>query len=62
MKRYNIILIQMVDYVKTNPRLQGIILVFNFHQLKLPMNIKTFIKLLCNVFPRADFWRHVALV
>jgi len=55
-------LIQMVDYIKSNPGLQGIVIVFNFHQPKLPMNIKTLIKLLCNVFPRADFWRHVALV
>ncbi|KAG4085979.1 P-loop containing nucleoside triphosphate hydrolase protein [Neocallimastix lanati (nom. inval.)] len=55
-------LIQMVDYIKSNPGLQGIVIVFNFHQPKLPMNIRTLIMLLCNVFPRADFWRHVALV
>ena len=55
-------LIQMVDYIKSNPGLQGIVIVFNYHQPKQPMNIKTLIKLLCNVFPNADFWRHVALV
>jgi len=52
----------MVDYIKANPGLQGIVIVFNSHQPRLPMNIKTLIKLLCNVFPGADFWNHVALV
>ena len=55
-------LIQMVEYIKSNPGLQGIITVFNFHQLSLAMYIKTLIKLLCNVFPRVNFWSHVALV
>ncbi|OUM59779.1 hypothetical protein PIROE2DRAFT_63558 [Piromyces sp. E2] len=53
---------QMVDYIKENPGLQGIVIVFNYHCPRLPMNIKTLIKLLCNVFPDADFWKHVALV
>jgi GTPase SAR1 family protein len=55
-------LIQMVEYIKSNPGLQGIIIVFNFHQPRLAMYIKTLIKLLCNVFPGGNFWSHVALV
>ena len=49
----------MVDYIKKNPGLQAIIIVFNFHQPRLALYIKTLIKLLCNVFPGANFWSHV---
>ena len=52
----------MVEYIKSNPGLQGIIIVLNFNQPRLAMYIKTLIKLLCNVFPGANFWSHVALV
>ncbi|OUM59777.1 hypothetical protein PIROE2DRAFT_14613 [Piromyces sp. E2] len=55
-------LVQMIDYIRDNPGLQGIVIVFNYHQPRLPLNIKTLIKLLCNVFPGVDFWKHVALV
>ena len=55
-------LVQMVDYIKKNPGLQAIIIVFNFHQPRLALYIKTLIKLLCNVFPGANFWSHVGLV
>ena len=55
-------LVQMVDYIKNNPGLQAIIIVFNFHQPRLALYIKTLIKLLCNIFPGANFWSHVGLV
>ena len=54
-------LVQMVDYIKNNPGLQAIIIVFNFHQPRLALYIKTLIKLLCNIFPGANFWSHVGL-
>ncbi|OUM59778.1 hypothetical protein PIROE2DRAFT_63557 [Piromyces sp. E2] len=55
-------LIQMVDYIKTNPGLQAVIIVFNYHQERFAKNIQTVIKLLCNVFPCTNVWSHVALV
>jgi hypothetical protein len=55
-------LVQMVDYIKKNPGLQAILIVFNFHQPRLALYIKTLIKLLCNIFPGANFWSHVGLV
>ena len=55
-------LVQMVDYIKNNPGLQAIIIVFNFHQPRLALYIKTLIKLLCNIFPGANFWSYVGLV
>ncbi|KAG4106517.1 hypothetical protein H8356DRAFT_1340128 [Neocallimastix lanati (nom. inval.)] len=39
-------LIQMVDYIKSNPGLQGITNVLNYHQPTLPLHIKTLIRLL----------------
>jgi len=52
----------MVDYIKSNPGLQSIVIVLNYHQPRLALYIKTLIRLLCNVFPGSDFWSHVALV
>ncbi|KAG4085982.1 P-loop containing nucleoside triphosphate hydrolase protein [Neocallimastix lanati (nom. inval.)] len=55
-------LIQMVEYIKSHPGLQGIILVFNYHQDRFPLNVKTIIQLLCNMFPCPTIWSNVALV
>ena len=55
-------LVQMVEYIKKNPGLQAIFIIFNFHQPRFPLYIQTLIKLLCNIFPGADFWSHVGLV
>jgi len=52
----------MVDYIKSNPGLQCIVIVLNYHQPKLTLSIKTLIILLRSVFPDSDFWSHVALV
>jgi len=35
----------MVDYIKSNPGLQCIVIVLNYHQPKLTLSIKTLIKL-----------------
>ncbi|OUM63615.1 hypothetical protein PIROE2DRAFT_9760 [Piromyces sp. E2] len=55
-------IIQMVQYIKEHPELQAILIVFNFHQPKLPSYVSQMIKLLCNIFSSSDIWRHVALV
>jgi len=52
----------MVDYIKINPGLQGIVIVLNYHQPKLSLYIQTMIKLLCNLFPSPNLWSHVAFV
>lgn len=43
-------LLQMIDYIKKNPGLQAILIVFNFHQPRLALYIKTLIKLLCSIY------------
>lgn len=53
---------QFINYVKDQTHLQAVLIIFNFHQPRFPLNIKTMIKLLCNAFPQADFWSHVGLV
>jgi len=55
-------IIQMIDYIKEHPELQAILIVFNFHQSKLPSYVSSMIKLLCNIFPGSNIWDHVALV
>jgi len=52
----------MIDYIKINPGLQGIVVVLNYHQPKLSMYIQSMIKLLCNIFPSPNFWTHVAFI
>jgi len=53
---------QLINYVKQQTHLQAVLIIFNFHQPRFPLNIKTMIKLLCNAFPQSDFWNHVGLV
>ena len=53
---------QLINYVKEQTHLQAVLIIFNFHQPRFPMNIKTMVKLLCNAFPQTDFWSHVGLV
>ena len=53
---------QLISFVKEQTHLQAVLIIFNFHNPRFPLNIKTMIKLLCNAFPQTDFWRHVGLV
>ena len=53
---------QMIDFIKENPGLQAIAIVLNFHQDRFAQNIKTMIKLIWNIFPIEDFWKHVCVV
>ena len=53
---------QLISYVKEQTHLQAVLIIYNFHQPRFPLNIKTMIKLLCNAFPQTDFWKHVGLV
>lgn len=55
-------LIQLIQNVKQQKQLQAVLIIFNFHQSRFPLNIKTMIKLLCTTFPQTDFWNHVGLV
>ncbi|KAG4085980.1 P-loop containing nucleoside triphosphate hydrolase protein [Neocallimastix lanati (nom. inval.)] len=55
-------LTQMIDYIKANPGLQGIVVVINYQQPRLALHIKTILQILCNVFPSSSFWSHVAIV
>ncbi|EDR27771.1 hypothetical protein, conserved [Entamoeba dispar SAW760] len=53
---------EMVDYVKKQEGLQGIVIVLNCTNDRLSANIKAMIKLLCTIFPISDFWEHVCIV
>ncbi|BFU21035.1 AIG1 family/50S ribosome-binding GTPase, putative [Entamoeba histolytica] len=53
---------QMVDYIKEQKGLQAIVIVLNFNQDRFAQNIKTMIKIIWNVFPVPDFWKHVCIV
>lgn len=53
---------QLISYVKEQTHLQAVLIIYNFHQPRFPLNIKTMIKLLCNAFPQTDFWKHLGLV
>jgi len=55
-------LAQMIDFIKINPGLQGIIIVLNFHQPKFTWYLQSMLKLLCNIFPSPNLWSHVAFV
>ncbi|EDR25431.1 hypothetical protein, conserved [Entamoeba dispar SAW760] len=53
---------EMVDYIKEQKGLQGIIIVLNFTNPRLSDNIKKMIRLICKIFPISDFWEHVSIV
>jgi len=55
-------LIQMVDYIKTHPELQVIVIVLRLCQPRLTYYIKYRIKLFYNIYPGSNFWDHVAVV
>ena len=54
--------IQLVRYVKEHKKLNAIFIVFNYQQVRLSNNIKTMIKLFCNIFPMKDVGKHIGLV
>ncbi|EDR28672.1 hypothetical protein, conserved [Entamoeba dispar SAW760] len=53
---------QMVEYIKQQKGLQAIVVVLDINQDRFAQYIKTMIKVIWNVFPIADFWRHVCIV
>ena len=54
---------RLFQYIKTLKELSSIILVFNFQQVRLPLDIKYIFKLLCNnLFPKEEIGNHIALV
>ena len=55
-------LTQMIDYIKSNPGLQSIIIVINFNQKSFGLHIRTILKVLYIIFPTSDFWSHVAII
>ncbi|EDR28929.1 hypothetical protein, conserved [Entamoeba dispar SAW760] len=53
---------QMVEYIKGQKGLQAIVIVLDINQDRFAQHIKTMIKIIRNVFPITDFWRHVCIV
>ncbi|EDR26444.1 hypothetical protein, conserved [Entamoeba dispar SAW760] len=53
---------QMIDYLKEQEGTKAVIIVLNFNTEILSENIKRMVKLLCNIFPVDDFWKHVCIV
>ena len=55
-------LTQLIQYAKQQTHLQAVLIIFNFHQPRFPLDIKAMIKLLFKAFPQTDFWAHIGLV
>lgn len=53
---------EMKDYIKKNPRIKGIIMIFNFNDNRLKGSVKKSIKLFYNFFPMNNFWEHVIIL
>ncbi|EDR21631.1 hypothetical protein, conserved [Entamoeba dispar SAW760] len=52
----------VIEYIKEQQGVQAIVIVLNFNKEVLSENIKTMLKLICNVFPTEGFWEHVCIV
>jgi GTP-binding protein EngB required for normal cell division len=53
---------KMKEYIKKNPRIKGILMVFNFNENRLKGSIKKSIKLFYEFFPMNNFWEHVIII
>ena len=53
---------EMKDYIKKNPRIKGILMVFNFNDNRLKGSVKKSIKLFYDFFPMNNFWEHVIIL
>ncbi|EDR23770.1 hypothetical protein, conserved [Entamoeba dispar SAW760] len=52
----------MVNFVKEQGGIQGIVIVLNYSINTISNNLKIMIQILSNVFPFKDFWGHVCIV
>ena len=53
---------EMKNYIKKNPRIKGILMVFNFNDNRLKGSVKKSIKLFYDFFPMKNFWEHVIIL
>lgn len=53
---------EMKDYIKKNPRIKGILMVFNFNDNRIKGSVKESIKIFYDFFPMPNFWEHVILL
>ena len=53
---------EMKDYIKKNPRIKGILMVFNFNDNRLKGSVKKSIRLFYDFFPMNNFWEHVIIL
>ena len=53
---------EMKNYIKKNPRIKGILMVFNFNDNRLKGSVKKSIKLFYEFFPMNNFWEHVIIL
>ena len=52
----------MKNYIKKNPRIKGILMVFDFNVNRLKGSVKKSIKLFYDFFPMKNFWEHVIIL
>ena len=53
---------QLIDYLKQIKRLNAILLVFNYQQVRITANFRTLIQLLYTIFPKKNIGKHIAFV
>ena len=52
----------MKEYIKINPRIKGILMVFNFNDNRIKGSVKKSIELFYDFFPMPNFWEHVIIL
>lgn len=55
-------MIQLIDYLKQNKKLNAILLVFNFQQVIFSTNYKIIIKILYTIFPYKNIGGHISFI
>ena len=53
---------EMKDYIKKNPRIKGILMVFKFTDNRITGSVKKSIKIFYDFFPMPNFWEHVIIL
>jgi len=52
----------MKEYIKINPRIKGILMVFNFNDNRIKGSVKKSIQIFYDFFPMPNFWEHVIIL
>ena len=55
-------MIQIIEYLKKNKKLNAILVVLNYQQVRFSQSIQIMIKLLCAIFPKKNIAEHIAFI